>query len=111
MLRHGGGRLSRRRRCPRCQLKSGRCGLRGCRCGGTVPEAVLKESLLFENCLKLGHDYPIHLLQVHHRHDAFFVCPQVGLELILRLLRELAELQCKLLTLLEEYLFIHVFLS
>ena len=72
---------------------------------------MLKERLLFEDCLELGHDYPIHLLQVHRRHDAVFVCPQVGLELLLRLLRELAELQCKLLALLEEYLFIHVFLS
>ena len=72
---------------------------------------MLKERLLFEYCFELGHDYPIHLLQVHRRHDALFVCPQVGLELLFGLLSELAELQCKLLALLEEYLFIHVFLG
>ena len=72
---------------------------------------MLKERLLFEDCLELGHNYPIHLLQVHRRHDAFFVYPQVSFELLLGLLSELTELECKLLALLEEYLFIHVLLS
>ena len=72
---------------------------------------MLEERLLLEDTLELGHDDPIRVTQLHCSHDSFLVCSQSRLELFLPHLCQLAELEGELLALLEENLFIHVFLS
>jgi len=75
------------------------------------PDAVFEQAFLLENRFELRHDHSICVAKFHCAHCYVSVRPQNRSELILRLHRKLAQFQGQLLTLLEEDLLVHVFLS
>jgi hypothetical protein len=75
------------------------------------PDAVFKKAFLLENRLELWHNHAIRVAYFHCAHYYVSVRPQTRPELILCLHQKLAEFQGQLLTLLEEDLLVHVFLS